>query len=281
MKRPAKPRKKTIRKTQRVLPQQTVHKKSLETLYPKHDDVYVESDLRPLPPEPIILSSENVPHTKKQTRFFVFAGVCLLLIAGVWFVRAYYFPTAFTPQEIGEKDVKATMLAVAKLMELPQGIPSVATVTDVTKLQSQPFFSKAVNGDKVLIFADAKRAILYRPSAHRIIDVSPLFSAPVNPTPLPTLAPATFIIRNGTTVNGLTKSYETELKEKISTATIKARENASSFEFTQSMLVAVSNRPDSEAVAQALTLPLQTLPKGESSPAADFLIILGQNAVKN
>lgn len=64
---------------------------------------------------------------------------------------------------------------VGKLMELPPGeVPTVATVTDVTKLQDQPFFARAKNGDKVLIYQNSQRAILYDSQAKKIINVAPI-----------------------------------------------------------------------------------------------------------
>jgi hypothetical protein len=50
----------------------------------------------------------------------------------------------------------------------------VATVSDASKLQSQQFFAKAQNGDKVLIFTNAKRAVLYRPSTNKVIEYAPV-----------------------------------------------------------------------------------------------------------
>ena len=61
---------------------------------------------------------------------------------------------------------------VSLLIALPTDEkPTVATVTDLEKVKDQPFFKNAKNGDKVLIYTNAKKAILYRPSEKRIIEV--------------------------------------------------------------------------------------------------------------
>lgn len=58
---------------------------------------------------------------------------------------------------------------------LPSGEqPTVATVTDASKVRNQAFFAEAATGDKVLIYAQAKKAYLYRPSIDRVIEVAPL-----------------------------------------------------------------------------------------------------------
>lgn len=76
------------------------------------------------------------------------------------------------PQEAARVETKETMEAVGKLIALPEDeTPTIATVTNNDRLKDQPFFSKAENGDKVLIYPQAKRAILYRPSTNKIIEV--------------------------------------------------------------------------------------------------------------
>ena len=65
---------------------------------------------------------------------------------------------------------------ISQLMDLPEGeTPTVATVSDKEKLKDQQFFAAAENGDKVLIYSNARKAILYRPSIDRIIEVAPIF----------------------------------------------------------------------------------------------------------
>jgi hypothetical protein len=65
--------------------------------------------------------------------------------------------------------------AVARHIVLPSGEqPTVATVSDASKVHNQAFFAHAATGDKVLVYSQAKKAYLYRPSIDRIIEVAPL-----------------------------------------------------------------------------------------------------------
>jgi hypothetical protein len=80
---------------------------------------------------------------------------------------------------------------------LPAEQPTVATVSDITKLKDQAFFNNAKNGDKVLIFKNTKKAIIYRPSTNQIIEIAPIVpgtegesvspttTAPAEPAPAP------------------------------------------------------------------------------------------------
>ncbi len=74
-----------------------------------------------------------------------------------------------------QQQSKTLITSIGKLTDLPTGeTPTVATVTDVTKLAGQPFFANAKNGDKVLIYTQAKEAYLYRPSTNKIINIAPV-----------------------------------------------------------------------------------------------------------
>jgi|SRR3972149_6748079 len=83
---------------------------------------------------------------------------------------------------------------VGKLISLPSDeTPTIATVTDIEKVKDQPFFKNAQNEDKVLIYTNAKKAILYRPSEKRIIEVGAVNikenQNQEGSTPEPTLTP--------------------------------------------------------------------------------------------
>lgn len=94
-------------------------------------------------------------------------------------------------QEFAQDDQKALVTAVGKLMELPvDEVPTVAQVSDAEKLKDQPFFASAQNGDRVLIYTKARKAILYRPSLNKIIDVAPVnVGSGTTPTVTPTTEP--------------------------------------------------------------------------------------------
>jgi cell division protein FtsB len=79
------------------------------------------------------------------------------------------------PQEAAKEEVRQLTEKVGNLVVLPNETPTLATVNDPAKLKDQAFFAQAEKGDKVLIFTQAKRAILYRPSTNKVIE-----SAPVN-----------------------------------------------------------------------------------------------------
>jgi hypothetical protein len=65
--------------------------------------------------------------------------------------------------------------------------PSIATVLDKDKLDGQAFFANAQNGDKMIIYTNAKKAILFRPSEKLVVEVMPLLIGDnaASPTPAP------------------------------------------------------------------------------------------------
>ena len=77
--------------------------------------------------------------------------------------------------EQAQAEMQALVAEIGKLIELPKGEnPTVATITDPEKLKDQPFFANAKNGDKVLIYPNARKAFLYDPSTKKLIEVAPL-----------------------------------------------------------------------------------------------------------
>lgn len=92
-------------------------------------------------------------------------------------------------QTANAAEVQKTVDAVGKFIVLPENeVPTMATVSDPEKLKDQPFFKNSEVGDVVLIYPLARKAILWRPSSDKIIEVSAI-NIPSEGTPAQTSAP--------------------------------------------------------------------------------------------
>ena len=81
-----------------------------------------------------------------------------------------------TPQTSKASPATNDLLAkVSRITVLPVGqTPTIATVTSASKLRNQTFFAHAKDGDKVIVYNQAKEAILYRPSTNQIVTIAPV-----------------------------------------------------------------------------------------------------------
>lgn len=71
------------------------------------------------------------------------------------------------------KEVKDIIAKVSNIYLIPSTEePTVATVSDPSILKDQSFFTQAEKGDKVLIFTKAGKAVLYRPSLNKIVEIT-------------------------------------------------------------------------------------------------------------
>lgn len=77
-----------------------------------------------------------------------------------------------------DPEVAVMMDRVAKVVALPDERPTIAIVTDSTRLEQTSFFASAENGDRVIIFSGAGRAILYRPSTGAVLGETTVTAKP-------------------------------------------------------------------------------------------------------
>jgi len=111
----------------------------------------------------------------KAIKVPIFAFLVLLILIGAIFLVIKVNPSIIglsRGQEEIDRENEKLLKAVGKLIELPQDEqPTIATVTDVERVKDQLFFTQAQNGDRVIIYTEANKAILYRPSENKIIEV--------------------------------------------------------------------------------------------------------------
>jgi len=134
-------------------------------------------------------SMASAESPKKKIMLPILLFIALLIALGI--AGYFYWQTLElrkNPQQNAQKEAQELVDKISKLILLPEGeTPTIATVSDPEKLKEQAFFAKAQKDDKVLIYTNAKKAILYNPTSNKIIEVAPIsignnIPAPAAPT---------------------------------------------------------------------------------------------------
>lgn len=179
------------------------------------------------------------------------------------------------PDQAANAEIAKLVNDVGKLIELPNETPTVATITDVEKLKGQAFFAKAQNGDRVLIYTNAKKAILYRPGINKVIDVAPVNIGADEQSE----TPVKVSLYNGTSIVGLTRDIESEITAQKLNVEIVGRENAAKNDYEETLVIDLTGNNAALAgeLANLFGGKVDSLPEGEEQPQADILIIGGQD----
>lgn len=103
-----------------------------------------------------------------------FSHILLIILVIVMGLSAFYFyKKSNTTNPNNKIDTKNLVEKINKHVLLPKGeTPTVATVADPNLLKDQPFFADTLIGDKVLMYSNEKKAILYRPDIDRVINIT-------------------------------------------------------------------------------------------------------------
>lgn len=226
----------------------------------------------------------------KSKRVFLFAIVAVITLtaggAALYFYQQYQQAQNLlkNPTLSAQQEQQSLIDKVGKLMELPKDEqPTIATVSDVTKLKGQSFFANAKNGFKVLIYAKAKKAILYDPVSNKIIDIGPINIGEQSAAPSPAIsqAPVKVALYNGTKTVGFASTIEKQLKEKSPKFTVVSKGNAR-LDHKKTIVVDLVGTQKTAAaqLAKLISGEVGQLPQGEVKPSAsssaDLLVILGK-----
>ncbi|MBP6975081.1 MAG: hypothetical protein KBB54_04050 [Candidatus Pacebacteria bacterium] len=130
--------------------------------------------------------------SKKLIFLISFVALIALALAGYFYYQLYM--SKKDPQIAIQKETAQIIAKVSKLIVLPEDEdPTIATVSDPEILKEQAFFVQAKKGDKVLIYTNAKKAILYSVSLNKVLEVAPLNTGDTGSkiTPVPVNTPDT------------------------------------------------------------------------------------------
>lgn len=144
--------------------------------------------------------TENVPRAKSSWIFKII--VILIIIAAGYGGWKYYTqkkgsqllsnqPVSTTTAPVDEaaqaeidKATQEILAKVGQLIILPDEKPTFATILDAKKLiAEQSFYAGAVNGDQLLIYQKAQKAIIYSPTKNILVNVGPVYFNDATTTP--------------------------------------------------------------------------------------------------
>ena len=249
--------------------------------------------------EPVV--EEVFPETSPKKRGFAVHPstlvLLMLLVIAIGAAGYFYYQSKHSAQIADAKEIEELTGTIGQFVELPTNeTPTLATVTDREKLSDQTFFMKAENGDKVLIYSQSGKAILYRPSTGKIVDMTsvnvnqptqenaPQVQAEATPSPQPTEEAAPAIVRiallNGSQTIGITNKVENQMKTILPNAAVVSKESAKKNDYAKTVVVDITgnNQESAQKIAESLEGEVGTLPVGEAAPGeADVLVIIASD----
>lgn len=192
-------------------------------------------------------------------------------------------------QEFQEKEVENLLEKVRAHMVLPEDEePTVATISDVDVLvEQQPFFIGTQNGDKVLVYVKARKAIIYSPQRDVIINVGAVI-VDDNPVAIDETDEEFGLLavelRNGTDTPGLSLGVSERLEEVNSAFDFIELTDASNKDYSKTVVIDLGKTDNKDLLASLGKFlgvsTINQLPEGEQESQAEVLVILGKDQVE-
>jgi hypothetical protein len=112
--------------------------------------------------------------TKNKKLFWMILVVIGLLCTYALIMGAIYKNQIASQKKAQAKEEKQTVDKIAKLLRLPDENPIITTVYNEKDFENNNLFRPVKKGDKILLFINAKQAVIYRPSNNQVIEVLPV-----------------------------------------------------------------------------------------------------------
>jgi len=204
----------------------------------------------------------------KSKIFLIIAGILVVLLAGA----AIYFFIKYqgikkNPNQVAQAEVNRIVKLVGQLISLPNDeSPTLATIKDKDQLKDQPFFANAQNGDVILIYTKAKKAIVYREKGNKIINVGPISIDQKNGTPVA-------IVNAGGDTDATIKKLNDKFNGSVTVTGTTDAKNKNSVKGITVVDVAGNNGDLTKQIATEIGGTVGSLPSGETTPSGANIVI--------
>jgi len=116
--------------------------------------------------------SEDNDKSRKRAFHISKVTITLVICCIIAIAASVYFFMKYQESQNTEASANAKIVEkVGKTIELPAEAPVLVTVADKSKLTNKQLATKVENDDIMLIFAKAKRLVVYRPSTDKVADI--------------------------------------------------------------------------------------------------------------
>ncbi len=179
-----------------------------------------------------------------------------------------------------KKEEQALVAKVSRSLTLPTDEePTIATVTEPEKLSEQFFFKNAQQGDRLLIYQNSRKVILYRPSEDKVVEVG-VVNIKQQGEGIGTAGSYKLAIIDSTENTSLLDSLTVKVKT-VDSAVEITEKNSTDANYTESALIDVKGDKADIAlkVAQGLGVKVaKSLPEGEKTiEGVDFILLVGSD----
>ncbi|EKD22926.1 MAG: hypothetical protein ACD_83C00186G0001 [uncultured bacterium] len=183
--------------------------------------------------------------------------------------------------ELVAKERQELLAKVGQLMVLPEGEePLILDIQDAEVMaKAQPFFQNTVDGDKVLIYVEAGKSIIYSPSRNIIVNTGALLVSG-GALPLDIENPLQIEIRQGGASDERIEALQAQLLQ-IAGVEILEITKAANQNYQGPIVVALvedeARLEQARIFAANLGVPLtEDLPTAEATSEAEVLVIAGK-----
>lgn len=115
------------------------------------------------------------PHHTSLRWLVIVAIIVLVVVAmAAIFFAGQFFATQSNSKTADDATRERILSKVENLYMLPEGTPTVALVQNKDQLSGQTFYDKVENGDYLVIYDQAKLALVYRETANKLVNVAPI-----------------------------------------------------------------------------------------------------------
>ena len=169
--------------------------------------------------------------------------------------------------EYKKKEAAGIVADASKLAVLPLGVPLAVQLADQELSGKWSLLAEAKQGDWLLIYPQG--VYVYRPGSRQLVATGEL-----KPADVPKASVATVAIRNGGALQGAASEMADKLKP-LNNLNIIEIGNAATNTYQGNILFNQSAKPADQLLGLVKAVATATLPTGEASTSADYLLIIG------